>query len=255
MDAKAIMNATVTSNDQATGLRTLFGGLSSLPVHVLACPVRPAWVLPLMHQVSVDLSSMGHTVLSVDELSMTLREDWPLPPRMRFDLAQALEGHVALSQAVSALTPSAWVALSQKTSTLAGKVTPLADRLAQSGVNFGSVLVASALKSGSLPHYANQLHQTLITPCDKASLEASLRWIIESEATHPAKSWGVVLLGKGAKADEAWRWLEAAALESLHGPMERLGQYEHKWQGEPLTKAWRGHLELMDHIMHHALVA
>lgn len=249
------MNTAASSPDQATGLRTLFGSQQGLPVHVLACPVRPAWVLPLMHQLSVDLSSMGHTVLSIDELSLEQREDWPLPPRMRYDLSQALQDHVSLAQALVALTPSAWVGLSQKTAAISGSVTPLAQRLANSGVSFGSVLVASALKAASLPHYANPVHQTLVTPCDKSSLESSLRWIIESEATHPAKSWGVVLLGKGAKADEAWRWLETAALESLHGPMERLGQYESKWQGEPLTKAWRGHLELMDNIMHHALVA
>ena len=97
--------------DQAAGLRYLFGN-SIAPVHVLCCPARPALALPLVDALSRDLAQDGQTILWVDEIALNDREHWPLPCTVKFDLSKSLEGHIALGQGVTKLSPSLWYALS-----------------------------------------------------------------------------------------------------------------------------------------------
>lgn len=245
----------ITSNqdpkDQATGLRQLFG-INSLAAHILCCPSRPALVVPLAQLLSQDLTDRGHTVAWIDEINLAEREDWPLPCSIRFDVGQALEGHVNLSAAMQALKPQLFYGLSCKTRKLPTIERPLQARLLASGVRFDTLVVA-AHPDIAANRYAESAHCTVITGTDVQGLQCTLKWMLRMEAQHEPRSWNVVISGKGPRVNSCQKWLEEATTSHLAMPVKLLGTATTKTMTDNLTKAWAGQVELLDVLRHHLL--
>lgn len=237
--------------DQATGLRQLFS-TSPLPVHALSCPARPALVVALTQMLSQDLAERGHTTAWIDEIDLVEREDWPLPGSLRFDLGQALDGHVDLSAALQPLRPQLFYGLSCKTRKLPGVGRTLQERLLVSGVRFDTVVIA-AHPEVQPARYAQSVHHTVITTTDAESLTSAMQWMVHAESLQTPRTWSVVLCGKGARIQSAMKWLEEASQAHLSQPVQLLGVASPKTLTDPLTHAWAGQLELMDVLMHHLL--
>jgi hypothetical protein len=114
------MSSTAAPFDQAAGLRELFAGFSQASepataapawvrapaVHALVCPQRPAMALPMAQACTQWWRQQSVPHLWVDELDFEHREDWPLPFKLRYDLAQGLAGHVPLKQTLHTLSQS-----------------------------------------------------------------------------------------------------------------------------------------------------
>ena len=163
MGAAALTMTTTTPNlkDQATGLRQLFSA-STLPVHLLTCPSRASLTIPLSQRLSYELADRGHMVAWIDEIDLVEREDWPLPSHLRFDLGQALDGHVDMSAAMHAIKPQLLYGLSCKTRRLGSVERTLQDRLLASGVRFETVIIA-AHPAVQPAQYAQMVHHTVIS--------------------------------------------------------------------------------------------
>ena len=59
--------------------------------------------MPLAQKMAETLCASGHVVAWLEEIELNARENWPLPRPVRFDVGQALEGHVDLSEAMLAI--------------------------------------------------------------------------------------------------------------------------------------------------------
>lgn len=243
--------STQDPKDQATGLRQLFAA-SSVPVHVLCCPSRPALVAPLAQLLSQDLAVRGHTVAWIDEIDLSEREEWPLPGTVRFDVGQALEGHVDLSAAMQALKPQLFFGLSCKTRKLLKVERPLQSRLLTSGVRFDTMVIAGHPDIRP-DRYAASAHYTAITNTDAESLQNTLQWMLRIEALQLPRSLSVVIAGKGARTQSSMKWLEEASNAHCSQPVKLLGLATPKTMTDMLPHAWAGQLDLLDVLMHHLL--
>lgn len=238
--------------DQATGLRQLFGQ-QSLPVHVLTCPQRPALALPLAQWICHDLADRGHGVAWLDEMDLNEREDWPLPTPVKFDLGQALGGHVKLAAALRALRPQLWYGLSCQTRQLQRVERNLQTRLLGSGVRFDTLVVA-AHPNVQTSRYAPAVHHTVIVDAETEHLQRLVTWMMRMESADQAPlSWHVILVGKGPRSKAALKWLEDATAARLSQPVQWLAWAAPKTLSVPLAQAWSGQLDLMEALMQHFL--
>jgi len=240
--------------DQAAGLRYLFGN-STPPVHVLCCPSRPALTLPLVDSLSKDLANDGQTMMWVDEIALNDREHWPLPCTVKFDLSKCLEGHVALSQGVSKLSPSLWYGLSLHTQRMARPGQTLAERLSGSGIRFDSIVIsASASHPETFARYAAHLHMTAVSGCTAEELQQTMAWMQQTQARCTAASWGLVLAGESDQLSHAEKWLSQTAKAHLSQDVQVLGSVNAARMNVPLAGAWVELPELMDVLKRHLLV-
>lgn len=251
MGAAALTMTTTTPNlkDQATGLRQLFSA-STLPVHLLTCPSRASLTIPLSQRLSYELADRGHMVAWIDEIDLVEREDWPLPSHLRFDLGQALDGHVDMSAAMHAIKPQLLYGLSCKTRRLGSVERTLQDRLLASGVRFETVIIA-AHPAVQPAQYAQMVHHTVISGTDDQSLRNTFQWMLKIEALHAPRSWSVVLSGSEKRTQTAFRWLEDASAAHLSQPVKLLGSVPLKTLTAPLAHTWSGQLELMEVMLQH----
>ena len=237
-----------TIKDQASGLRELFHA-QTVSAHVVTCPVRPALVLPLVQMICSSLAET-HVVAWIDEIDLNAREQWPLPASLRFDLGQALEGHVDLSQAMHAIKPRLFYALSCKTRHIKAMDRHLQQRLMSSGVAFDALLVAAHPDVNPL-HYASSVHHLVISGTDRIGLQQTLNWMIKVQRLRaPAASWSVILAGDPAQTDEARNWLESHAENQLAQPIQILVGPAALRPSIHLTQAWVGQPEWMASLQH-----
>jgi hypothetical protein len=240
--------------DQAAGLRYLFGN-STPPVHVLCCPSRPALTLPLVDTLSRDLANDGQTMLWVDEIALNDREHWPLPCTVKFDLSKSLEGHVALSQGLTKLSPSLWYGLSLHTHRMTRPGQTLAERLTGSGVRFDSIVIsASASHPETFARYGAHLHMTAISGCTSEALQQTMAWMQQAQARCTAASWRVVLAGEAEQLAFATHWLSQTAKAHLSQDVQVLGSVNATRLNAPLAGAWTELPELTDVLKRHLLV-
>ncbi len=240
--------------DQAAGLRYLFGNAMA-PVHVLCCPSRPALALPLVDALSKDLTNDGQTILWVDEVALNDREHWPLPCTVKFDLSKSIEGHVALDQGVTKLSPSLWYGLSLHTHRIARPVLPLAERLTSSNVRFDSIAVSAASnKPESFAKYGAQIHFTAVSACTEDQLQQTMTWMQQAQAKCTVASWGIVLAGDTDQLTQAQNWLAQTAKAHLLRDVQVLGTVNTDRLSAALAGAWTGLPELMSTLKRHLLI-
>ena len=240
--------------DQAAGLRYLFGNTTA-PVHVLCCPARPALILPLVDALSKDLTNDGQTILWIDEVAMNDREHWPLPCNVKFDLSKSIEGHVALDQVLTLLSPSRWYGLSLHTHRIARPVQPLAARLTSSNVRFDSIVVsAAANKPESFARYGAQIHFTAVSACSDDQLQQTITWMQQAQAKCTAASWGIVLAGDTDQLTQAQNWLAQTANAHLLRDVQVLGTVNNERLSAALAGAWTGLPELTATLKRHLLI-
>ena len=251
----AMSSASATeANDQAAGLRQLFGPIEA-PVHVLCCPARPALTLPLIESIGKEMIERQHTALWVDEIEFNEREQWPLPCKVKFDLSKTLLGHVDLDQTVSPLQAGFWYGLSLHTARIEAPTAPLTDRLNNSGVQFDTVMVASmAHKTESFAHYGSRVHCTALTHCNEASLRQALTWFQQSHAHSAVASFSVVLMGQPESFATAKAWLQTTAASELAHTPKVLGEIDKSVLDASLSAAWTRLPELCKTLASHLLV-
>jgi len=256
LDKEFVMSDVQSSDvmDQASGLRYMFGN-STAPVHVLCCPSRPALTLPLVDALSRDLTHDGQTVLWVDEIALNDREQWPLPCAVKFDLSKSLEGHVALDQGVTKLSPSLWYGLSLHTHRMAQPALPLAERLTSSGIRFDTILVSAINgKPESFARYGAPLHMTAISGCAPEHLQQTLAWMQQAQARCTAATWRVILAGEAEPLTQAMDWLAQTAKAHLSQDVQVLGSVNPERLSAPLAGAWSGLPELTSVLKRHLLM-
>ena len=240
--------------DQADGLRELFGQ-SPPPVHVVCCPSRPALALSLVSELSQALISLERTIMWVDEIDFALREQWPLPCKVKFDLSKTLQGFVDLEQSVSPLQPTLWYGLSLHTSRISDSVQTLSDRLMRSGVAFDSVVVSTAaLKAQSFKHYGARIHCTALTGCAPEELNQTFEWLAHTQDQTPVASWGLVLAGQAGTEESSVGWAAEKVKTSLGPNVKVLGHLETPAKQLPLNGAWSLWPELSAKLTNHLLI-
>lgn len=201
-----------TGQDQASGLRALFG--QSLPaVYVVACPQRPGVVLPWVQGLVRAAAARGRQVAWLDEIDLGRREGWPLGAAVKFDLSQALMGHVPLSSSIVTGGPGWWYASARRVHRLPALLGPTVDqRLADSGVAFDAVVVSAdaALEPTGGLAYAAHAHHLVVTEASPTALARTRDWMVMRDAARSAASWCVVVRGSAEEAQQATQWLESA---------------------------------------------
>lgn len=183
-----------TAFDQAAGLRELFAATPAAATSVtgplprvlaLISPGRPALTLPLAQACSRQLRQLQLRHAWVDELDFDLREEWPMPCPVRFDLGQALAGHVPLSSALRAFDDTlAWYALARRHSP-AVQPSPahplsLAQRLADSGLAFDWVVVSAQhdrLEAPPWRLYGEVAIPVMACEATDSALTQALEWV------------------------------------------------------------------------------
>lgn len=241
-----------TQQDQASGLRELFAPAAPPQFHALSCPRRPATVLPIAQVIAHALVERGLNVAWVDEFDLSMRQDWPLPCPVRFDLSQSLMNHVPLASGLQSLNPHLWYALSRRLSRVPVKVFPtLMQRLQDSGLAFDRVLLCLATTlSRSLHHYHEAIHHTVLTTCGDDDLIQTCDWMVKVQSQLRAASWNVILVG-GDADQQAFERL-CAHVEPLIGqPLQLLGHVSSQFPQGALSSAWEHPLELRDLILKH----
>jgi hypothetical protein len=238
------MNSTeATIRDQASGLRELFHA-HTLPAHLLTCPTRPALVLPLAQMLCHALAR-HHVVAWMDEMDLNAREQWPLPASLRFDLGQALEGHVDLAQAMHTIQPGLFYALSCKTRKIKSCERDLQQRLMSSGVAFDALVVAAHPDSNVL-RYSSCVHHLVVSGADSTSLEHTLQWMLKVKQTPTTQAtWGMVMLGDQASMGAARHWLQQHAEPLLAQSIPVVAAAPAHTLSAALSQAWEGQTELM----------
>ena len=191
------MNSSIASSsfDQASGLRELFASMGPTadsftlatplpPVHVLVCPSRPALSLPLGEVCSQLLRQQERRHAWIDELDFETRENWPMPCTVRFDLGQSMANHVPLSSALQSLGNTlGWYASARRLS-MPAQPPSLAERLAQSGLEFDRLLVCadpSSQRAWSL--YGPQVTPVVLCETDPDAAAAAMVWLREQART------------------------------------------------------------------------
>ena len=248
-----MMNASdATLRDQASGLRQLFHA-PVLTTHLITCPARAALALPLTQRISAELSEAGLTVAWIDEIDLSAREHWQLPATLRFDVGQALEGHVDLSDAMVALNPKLFYGLSCKTRKIGALGRSLQDRLLNSGVAFDAVLVA-AHPQVKPSRYAAKVRHVLLTPADTTGLQHTLRWMLRVHREKAiSASWGVILAGDESQVAPAREWLSQQAEPELAQSIEVIGVTAADAMHAPLSRSWFLQPDLLQALQHHLL--
>lgn len=243
------------SQDQASGLREMFGVGRVPTVHALSCPGRPAIVLPLAQVLAHALVDRGFTLAWIDEFDLAARQDWPLPCPIRFDLTQSLMNHVPLASSLQALNPRLWYALSRRVSRVPPQVFPsLMQRLSDSGLAFDRLLLC--LRPGlvrSLGLYHDSIHHTVITGCDASELAQTQEWMMRVHAQQPAISWSAVLVGAQDETNQARAWLSGQIQPLLGQPVECLGEVVADLPHGALSAAWTEPMTLRDLILNRLL--
>lgn len=210
--------------DQASGLRELFASLGAdgasavanapasaaqVPqVHAFICPSRPALALPWLQVCSRQLRQLGMRHVAVDELDFDVREAWPLPGPVRFDLSQSLDHHVPLASAVRPTEdPMSWYAMARRLPALRSDSPALAQRLSDSGLDFDAVLVcAHPAQTRPWRVYGQRVQPVVLCETDPDALSITLTWLQQHAANSPGldmsyAAW--VLLGEEERHAQA----------------------------------------------------
>jgi hypothetical protein len=239
-------------NDQAAGLRQLFGETQVPAVHALSCPSRPAMVLPLVQISAHAMVSQGLTVAWIDEVDLDEREDWPVPCPVRFDLAQVLAGHVPLASGLHALNPQFWYALSRRSQRLPLKgTTSLVKRLKGSGLNFDAVVISLGAQAvHALSVYHHQVHHTVLSSTKPEDLRVTLEWIVRLQSAQAGASWNLVFMSP-EDPRIAFDWLDQAARPLLGQPLRLMGHVISETPQVQLSSLWAEPKELRDMLLKH----
>lgn len=227
--------------DQASGLRRLFGGQAGPgwpALHALCCPARPALALPLVQTLAHEWSAQGQCLAWIDELDAAQREDWPWPCRIRYDLSQSMMDHVPLSASLCALDDRLWYAGARHMQrVLMDRGWPLGRRLFDSGVDFDAVFVSVAPASERLwSVYGQRIHHTVISGCTRPEIDAALAWMTGVPAAGVA-SWRLLLAGPQADQGGDLQALVDSGSAVLGQPLQVLGPVLASWQDAGLHHA------------------
>lgn len=236
--------------DQASGLRELFARPTGPRVHALSCPNQEAFVLPIAHVLCHAMVERSLRVAWIDEFDLGMRQDWPLPGPVRFDLSQSLMNHVSLASGLQSLNPSLWYALSRRMARVPSNVFPsLYQRMHSGGLVLDRVLLClSTHLQRSLYHYHDTIHHTVLTACRPQDLAQTRDWMFKVHAHQQAASWSVVLIG--ADADQGAFAQLAQSVEPLLGqPLQQLGHVATQFPQGQLASAWEAPLELRDMLL------
>lgn len=230
-----------TSFDQASGLRELFGALQGsdtlaavpLPkVMALLSPARPGLALPMAQLCSRQLQRLQMRHAWVDELDFDMREEWPMPCPVRFDLGQVLAGHVPLASALKAFDQQlGWYATARRLAQPPAGAPSLSERLADSGVDFDWVMVsAHPQQRRPWQSYGAEVRPVILSEVTPQALEQSMAWAhhASGQTRHLAFDQAVwVLLGNQAgpleqaraEIDTQWRaWTGRAPARICSAP-------------------------------------
>ena len=241
-----------TTQDQASGLRQLFAPPVGPRVHALSCPAQEAFVLPIAHVLCHAMVERAIHVAWIDEFDLAMRQEWPLPCPVRFDLSQSLMNHVPLASSLQSLNPHLWYALSRRLARVPVNVFPtLLQRLQGSGLVLDQVLLClSTHLQRSLSHYHDSIHHTVLTACSAQDLAQTRDWIFKVQAHQRAASWSVVLVG-GDTDQRAYEQLAQSVEPLLGQPIQLLGQVAAEFPQGQLASAWQAPLALRDMILAH----
>lgn len=226
--------------DQASGLRKLFnphGGSALWPVlHALVCPGRPALSLPLGQALAHAWADEGHCLAWVDEIDAPQRERWPWPCRVRYDLAQAMAGHVPLAAATQQLDERLWFAAARRLDRLStDRGWPVARRLAESGVAFDAAFISVDPASARLwSHYGAALHYTVVVGASQSDLQSAFDWMTRVPAAG-VRSWRLLPVGPQGMPRPQLQGLIDSGAALLGQPLELIGPVQASWQGGELS--------------------
>lgn len=229
-----------SSFDQASGLRELFASMPAaetsvdvvtLPsVYALVCPSRPSLTLPLAEVCHQLMRQRQRRHAWIDELDFEDRENWPMPCPVRFDLGQSMANHVPLSASMQSLDKSvAWYASARRISPTLQSPS-LAHRLAQSGLDFESVIVCAA-PSSQRPwsQYGPVVTPVVICETSDEATDSSLHWLREQ-----ARTGGLNLSG--------CHWVLLGNLTDTHQIRDKIN---HSWQAlYGVPPHWAGQSQL-----------
>lgn len=245
------------AQDQASGLRKLFGDKLPPPVHALCCPARPAIVLPLAQITAHALVQQGFNLAWIDELDLGERQDWPLPCPVRFDLSQSLLGHVPLSSSLLPLNPQLWYALARRLDRVPHHAYPsLVQRLQENALKLDKLLLClNPDSSRMMSVYHEQVHHTVISGCTADEVRLTRDWIIQMHSRQAAASWSLVWVGakdrQGRKSP--LQALLDDALSIIGQPIRVLGHLPASLTQGALSNAWAQPQALRDLWLQHIL--
>jgi hypothetical protein len=247
------------AQDQASGLRKLFGDNLPPPVHALSCPSRPAIVLPLAQITAHALVQQGFSLAWIDELDLGNRQDWPLPCPVRFDLSQALMGHVPLAASLLPLNPQLWYALARRLERVPHHVYPsLIQRMQEKGLKLDKILLCLDPSSQRmLSLYHEQVHHTVISGGSAEEVSVARDWIVQMQSRQPASSWSIVWVGvkgKGGRKSPT-QTLVDDILQTTGQHVKVLGQVPASLAQGALSNAWAQPQTLRDLWLQHILQA
>jgi hypothetical protein len=218
------------SNDQAAGLRDIFGA-ELCRVICIASTLDPDSTIHLGHGTAHSIKQQGHRVLLVDEVPLADRKTMSgfLYP-IRYDLGQVFTNSIDLPRSINQIEENLWYATSVKlrpeiTNRFA-KHPPLDERLLTHEFNIDYVIFPTIDPQANVVSYlGSNVKRILVTATDHASLKKALVMIRQMASLQLNEPFAVLIVGgeDESAGTAAFERLQSASETALEQPLESIG--------------------------------
>jgi len=224
------MNTAVSGNDQAEGLRNIFGA-ELCRVICIASTLDADSTIHLGHGTAQSLKQHNNHVLLVDEIPLAQRKTMSgfLYPT-RYDLGQVFNNAVPLARSIRQIDDYFWYATSTKLRSEVehrfAKYPQLDVRLIQEQMAIDYVIFPTIDPQAQIvAFYGSNIQRILVTAGDQASLSKALVMLRQMAIFQVDEPLAVIIVGgeDEAAGTAAFERLQNAARSALHEEIELIG--------------------------------
>ena len=217
-------------NDQAEGLRNLFG--AKVPNMVcMACALDADTAATMAIGTAHALRQQNQRVLLIDEIPLQDRRNMTgLAYKVRYDIAQVMENDIALEQAIQKVENNLWFAaglrMARSYNSRKLRTPSLYDRILKSEFEFDLMLLATTDPiEGVLRSYARDIRYLVVAAPDEASMIRALEFIRTLSVQSDGAKIPVLIVGGDTEeaGKEAFARIETASMNLLDQPLEFTG--------------------------------
>ena len=224
------MNTVVGSNDQAEGLRNIFGA-ELCRVVCIASTLDADSTIHLGHGTAQSLKQHNNRVLLVDEIPLGQRKTMSgfLYPT-RYDLGQVFNNAVPLTHSIRQIDDYLWYATRTKLRSEVehrfAKYPQLDERLVKEQLAIDYVIFPTIDPQAQIvSYYGSNIQRILVTSGDSPSLSKALVMLRQMAIFQVDKPLAVIIVGgeDEATGTAAFERLQTAAMSALHQEIELIG--------------------------------
>lgn len=222
--------STVSGNDQAAGLRDIFGS-ELCRIICIASTLDPDSTIHLGHSTAHSIKQLGHRVLFVDEVPLADRKTMSgfLYP-VRYDLGQVFSNSVELHKSLKLIEENLWYATSVKLrpeiSSRYAKYPKLDERLVKHEIDIDYVIFPTVDPQANIvAYYGSNIKRILVASTEESCLKRALVMIRQMAELQLGEPLAVLIIGGDDEAtgNAAFAKLQEASQIALQQNIEFLG--------------------------------